>query len=232
MFRILLLSVVLFMSSTASAQLLSFSTRFGSAETKVVFGVVNGRVAFIEQRVSDGRCELQNISTNGVINGHVSVFTGDGINRVRVISTQWDLAGTFCGRTVTRMGRFIGAPTSFMIKGGAGNDIFLSSGHFTQIMAGAGHDTIVSHDHTSLNGEDGDDYIIELNDLNLDGGFAGALGGGPGNDRLCDLANGSNMDGGIGTDWRWNANRALNFEGMMSNGDECGTVALIVLWSM
>ena len=200
-----------------------YSTRFGTAATKVVIGVVNGRVTVVEQRVSDGACQSQQIAPGPALSNHVHFFAGDGPNRVRVVQSAWEVSTPFCGVVATpiQTGVFL----ELIVKAGGGDDIVLSSGS-TSVWAGEGNDVIISYDSASGHrGEGGDDYMIELGDF----GKIGFLGGGFGNDRLCDLTNGSFMRGDPGTDLVWNAAGGDTTEGSMPSSDECQFVAFLML---
>ena len=214
---LLFVHALTFVRST-SAQTM-FSTRFGAANTNVAIGVVNGRVSIVEQRTSDGACETQQISTGNKLTNFVRFFAGNGKNRVRAASPSWP--ASLCGQSIT-------APVpgfNVFVDAGAGDDIVVATPLITAD-GGDNNDTLVGDGMWfKLNGGSGNDWVIQTSDV----GAVGELDGNGGSDHLCDLGDGSNMFGGSGTDYTWNAIIKNSVENNMPSGDDCSSVALAVV---
>lgn len=75
-------------------------------------------------------------------------------------------------------------------------------------------------------GGSGNDWLIQGGDWN----DAGDMHGEDGDDRLCDLADGSRFIGGNGHDLGWNGfGTSTGMEGTMASRQDCDTVGLWII---
>jgi Ca2+-binding RTX toxin-like protein len=205
----------------------SYGSRFGTVSTNVGIGASNGRVFIVEQRVSDGSCQNQVISTTTALTQNITFNAGGGANRVRVAIGGWPV--TLCGFTLTNLTRGNGAMLS--IKGGAGDDVIIVEKQ-SSAQGGAGNDIILAFSTAAwstnsgrLWGDDGNDWIIQTDGA----GMHDMLIGGIGDDHLCDLGDGSEVYGGDGRDYFWNYSGVLQTaEVQMPSAEECQNVASVV----
>lgn len=199
-----------------------YSSRFGSADTHVLIGVVDGKVTIVERRTSDGACATQVVSEESALSNSVGFYAGGGSNWIATLLLDNE-AQTLCGFNVTpitRRGSFI------IVDGGPGHDAIKSTS-INDDEGGEGDDVIIGDEaFVNLSGGPGNDWVIQLTGYER----ASNLVGGPGDDSLCDLGDGSILIGGEGHDLGWNgiASSSREMEGTLT-GEDCGDVAFAVL---
>jgi hypothetical protein len=203
-----------------------FSTQFGAADTtNVAIGVVSNAVWIIEQRPSDNACRFQQASPKPWLTSFVRFAAGNGPNRVRIVEGQGTWNANLCGFTLTP----IAANSQGFITqvfGNNGNDVILVSEGSAAY--GEGGDDIIwgIGMWLSIAGGSGNDWLIQTGDFNQ----AGEMYGEDGDDRLCDLADGSRFIGGNGYDLGWNGfGNSTGMEGTLASRDYCNNVGVWIL---
>lgn len=221
-----LVAATFVVASSASAQTRMFSTQFGASDTtNVAIGVVNKAVWIIEHRPSDGACRFQQASPEPKLTSFVRFAAGNGPNRVRIVQGPSTWNANLCGFTLTPIqSNSKGFITQ--VFGNDGNDVILVA-EGSAAYGDAGHDVIYGDGMwLGIAGGSGNDWLLQGGDWNQEGDMYGESG----DDRLCDLADGSHFFGGDGHDLGWNGfGAAQDMEGTMSSRQDCDNVGLWII---
>lgn len=206
-----------------------FSTAFpAGTTTRVGVGIYNGRVFAVEQNVSNGRCHDHVLSPNSTLTDFTYFNAGTGNNWIRMADANWDI--NLCGKTLTQLREF---RYGVWFETGDGHDIIIvNEASRGQPIPGRGDDVVIAwgsylfDGKSRLGGDAGNDWVINM----AGWGRADTLMGWVGNDNLCDLADGSVMDGYEGRDRGWNMlSSSFSVETEMPDGTECSNMAWAAL---